>query len=132
MEFLPADYALAAVTLVLAILGLFRGFSGMLAFVISSAAAGAAGAFTWNYAQNLVSAPWQRGGLTLLAALLAFGLARVVVRKVVHGLLAQPSDAILGFVSGVLLAGLLAVGWAYSGMGLEHSNIVRELAAYVR
>ena len=41
MQFLPADYAICGLTVVLAVTGLFRGFSGTLAFVLATLAASA-------------------------------------------------------------------------------------------
>ena len=47
-EFLPADYVLMALAVASAVLGLFRGFSGMLAFCIATGAAGVAGSVGWR------------------------------------------------------------------------------------
>ena len=38
-EFLPADYVLCGLTVVMAVLGLFRGFSGTLGFALAALAA---------------------------------------------------------------------------------------------
>jgi len=115
MVFHNADYVLGAVTLVAAVLGLFGGFSGALGFCAGVVAAGAAGKFGYPYARDVIAAPWGAALAVLAATLLAFGIARAVVKRVVRGLLAQPADAIFGFLvaavtgAGVSLGGLFAV-----------------------
>ena len=132
MELLPADYVLCGIAIVMAVTGLFRGFSGTLAFLLASAAAALTGSFGWSYSATFTAEIWMRAAGTLVAALLAFGIVRLIVRKLVGGLLAQPSDAIFGFAIGASFAALLVVAWAYSGMYLEYSNLAREVAVYVR
>ena len=131
-NFLPADYVLCGITVVMAVLGLFRGFSGTLGFVLGVIAAAFVGSFGWTYSLSFTAVAWQRGAGVLVAALLAFGLVRLVVKKLVNGLLAQPSDAIFGFLVGAALGGLILVAWAYSGAYLEYSTLAKEAAAYVR
>lgn len=132
MQFLPADYAICGLTVVLAVTGLFRGFSGTLAFFLAASAAAAVGFFGWPYSATLTSVLWMRGAGLLVAVLLAFGLVRLTVKKLVNGLLAQPSDAFFGMVIGAAFGVLVLALWAYSGLYLEHSNLAQEAAAYVR
>ena len=132
MQLLPADYAICAIAVVMAVMGLFRGLSGTLAFAAASAAALFAASFGWVYSASLTEVTWQRAGGVLLAALLAFALVRVVVKKLVNGMLAQPSDAIFGMVAGLLIAALLVFAWAWSGMYPEYSRLVQEVASHVR
>lgn len=132
MQLLPADYALGAIMVVLAILGLFRGLSGTIAFVLASAAASFVASFGWVWSASFTDIAWQRGGGVLLATLVAFGLVRACVKKLVHGLLAQPSDAIFGMLSGVVLGALVVVAWAWSGLHLEYSSLAQEVSVYVR
>lgn len=131
MTMLPADWALAAVTVALAILGLFRGFSGALAFSVSMLGAGVTAAYGWGLSAQYLHETWQRGGAVLVAALLVFGIVRVIVKKLVNGLLAQPTDAILGFAVGALTGALIAFAWAKMGLYLEYSSLVTELSRYV-
>ena len=131
MELLPADYVLGGLVCILAVLGLFRGVSGMLAFVLASSAAAVVGSFCWPYSETLTGELWQRGAGTLLAVLLTFGLVRIVVRKCVNGLLAQPTDALLGLVIGAVSGMLVIVVWAKVGLFHEHSTIVQRVAPYV-
>ena len=49
--FQPADYVIAGLAVVSAVLGLFRGFSGMLAFCLATAAAGVVGSFGWRVSE---------------------------------------------------------------------------------
>ena len=67
-----------------------------------------------------------------MVTLLAFGIVRLIVKKLVNGLLAQPSDAIFGFLVGAALGVLMLVAWAYSGAYHEYSFLAKEAAAYVR
>lgn len=127
MEFLPADYVLCAFAVFVSVTGLFRGFSGSLAFLAASGAAGSVAAFGWPWSENVTGVMWQRAGGVFIVSLLTFGLVRVIVKKTVNGLLAQPSDALFGFLTGALTAALVVFAWAYSGIYLEYSN----LASYV-
>ena len=131
-NFLPADYALCGLTVVMAVLGLFRGFSGTLAFVLAVLAAAFAGSFGWTYSASVTAVAWRRAAGTLVAALLVFGLVRLIVKRLVNGLLAQPSDALFGFLIGAALGVLLLAVWAYSGAYLEYSTLAKEASAYVR
>lgn len=130
-ELQTADYILCGLTIVAAVTGLFRGFSGTLAFAAASAAAAAAGSFGWAYSATLTDALWQRGAGVLAATLVVFGLVRLIVKKLVNGLLAQPSDAILGALVGAALGATVIIIWAYSGLYPEYSTLVRTVAAYV-
>ena len=130
--FQPADYAICGITIVMAVLGLFRGFSGTLGFVLGAVAAAFAASFGWVHSASFTDVAWQRGAGVLVATLLAFGIVRLIVKKLVNGLLAQPSDAIFGFLVGAALGVLILVAWAYSGAYLEYSTLAREASAYVR
>ena len=130
--FLPADYALCGLTVVMAVLGLFRGFSGTLGFVLGAIAALFTASFGWTYSASLTAVMWQRGTGVLVATLLAFGLVRLMVKKLVNGLLAQPSDAVFGFLIGAALGVLILVVWAHSGIYLEYSTLAKEASVYVR
>ena len=131
IELLPGDYVIGGLAVIMAVTGLFRGFSGTLGFAVASAAAAFAGSFGWGYSATLTDVTWQRAAGVLAASLLVFGLVRMIVKKLVNGLLAQPTDALLGAAIGALLGGLLLVAWAYSGIYLEYSNLAREVATYV-
>lgn len=131
-NFQVADWLLAGIAVVMAVLGLFRGLSGTLAFMLAALAAVLAGNFGWLYSADFTEVVWQRAAGTLVAVLLVFGLVRLIVKKIVNGLLAQPSDAILGFLVGALFGVVLVFGWAWSGMYLEYSWLAGEVAQYVR
>ena len=131
-NFQPADYVICGLTVVMAVLGLFRGFSGTLGFVLGAVAAAFAASFGWVYSASVTTVAWQRGAGVLVATLLVFGIVRLVVKKLVNGLLAQPSDAIFGLLIGVALGVLVLAAWAYSGAYLEYSFLAKEAAAYVR
>ena len=130
--FQPADYAICGITIVMAVLGLFRGFSGTLGFVLGAVAAAFAASLGWVHSASFTEVAWQRGAGVLVVTLLAFGIVRLIVKKLVNGLLAQPSDAVFGFLTGAALGVLVLVAWAYSGAYLEYSTLAREASAYVR
>ena len=132
MDFLPADYALGGLALVMAVTGLFRGLSGTLAFLLATVIAALATGFCWPLSATLSGVVWIRAAVVLVVALLVFGIVRLVVKKIVNGLLAQPADAIFGMFAGVLAVALLVAAWAWSGMYLEYSSLARGVADYVR
>ena len=131
-HFQIADWILCGLTVVMAVLGLFRGFSGTLAFLIASLSAALAGNFGWFYTLNFTDVIWQRVLAVLIGTLLVFGLVRLFVKKLVNGLLAQPTDAIFGFLTGAAFGALLLAAWIWSGIYLEYSYLAGGLAAYVR
>ena len=107
-----AEYVILAATLGAAVIGLFIGFSGSLAFLFASLAASATAHFGWTMAAESLPDVWTRGAAVAVAALLAFGIVRWIVKKTVHGVMAQPGDAIFG----ALVAG--AVGFCFSAGGI--------------
>ena len=131
MELLPADYVLCALMLIASVLGMFRGFSGTLAFIVAFIAGGVAASFVWKYSLEFSGEVWIRSIATLVSSLLVFGIVRIVVKKLVNGLLAQPADALYGLLFGAGSGALVAVLWAWSGMFLEYSNIASAIAAYL-
>ena len=132
MELTPADYVLIGLVIALAVTGLFRGFSGTLAFTAALAAAAVAATVAWSFAPAWRSEVWARGGVTLVATLLAFGIVRILVKKTVNRLLAQPADALFGCLAGALAGVLVVLAWAHSGVCVEYSNLAAEAAKYVR
>jgi len=131
VELLPADYVVGGLIIVTSVIGLFRGFSGTLAFFIACAAAAFAAAYGWPMSESFTPTPWMRGAMTLIGTLLVFGLVRLVVKKLVNGLLAQPTDAIFGCLVGAMIGLSVLLGWAYSGRYLEYSNLATETARYM-
>mgnify|MGYP003301566959 CR=1 FL=1 len=80
-NFLPADYVLCGITVVMAVLGLFRGFSGTLGFVLGAIAAAFAASFGWAYSASFTDVAWQRGAGVLVAALRTDGALAPIVLK---------------------------------------------------
>jgi uncharacterized membrane protein required for colicin V production len=117
--------------IVLVVMGLFRGFSGALAFSVGVVAAAAVAVFGWPATEQLLEAEWARGAVTLAAMLLAFGLVRITVKKVVNGLLAQPSDALFGMTVGLAAGVVLLAAWAYSGLFVESSVLATFAARFI-
>lgn len=120
MDFLFPDYVILSIAVGSAVLGLFIGFSGTLAFLAGLVAAGIAAKAGWAVSAGCLDAQWARGLATLVVTLLSFGVARIIVRKCVHRLLAQPADAIFGslvaFISGVSIS--LAIAWLLTYFGI--------------
>lgn len=123
-----ADYVLGGLAVAFALLGLFRGFSGTLGAMAGAVVAAVAGSLCWRFSSEFVVAAWLRALATLVMALLGFGLARLVVKKIVNRLLAQPTDSILGMAVGAALGVSIAIGWAYSGFHLEYSLVASRIA----
>ena len=113
MDFLPADYVILGVAAVAAVFGLIGGFSGALAFLAGTVGAAAAGRLAWYASLDWFDAAWARALAAFAIALVAFGLARKVVRLVVHGILAQPGDAVFGFLVAGASGFALALTAAY-------------------
>lgn len=132
LELLPADYVLLGLMALPAVLGLFRGFSGTIAFFAAGISSVIAWSFVWRLSADWSSGIWLRGLETFLIVLLTFGLVRIIVKRLVNGLLSQPSDAVFGMLTGAVFGLLILVGWAYSGFYLEYSNLATEVAKYVR
>ena len=113
MALLPADYVILGAVAVAAVFGLIGGFSGALAFLAGTVGAAVAGRLAWFASLGWFDAAWARALSALALALVAFGLARKVVRLVVHNILAQPGDAIFGFLVATASGFALALTAAY-------------------
>ena len=144
MDLTVVDYVLLAAFGVLAIIGLFKGFSGWMGTVIGAVASAAVGYFSFGYCLSLVAAsPWVSGPcvriaaalLDMLVALLVFCLVRNLAKRFFSFLLPQPLDALIGLAAGIFLGMVLAVllaGTAFfeggrlsEGFLPSHSRIVR-------
>lgn len=132
MELLPADYVLGGLTVVMAVLGLFRGLSGTLAFFVACACASGVAVLGWPLSAGYTAVTWMRAAGVAVATLVVFGLVRLIVKKFVNGLLSQPSDALFGFVVGAAFGAAALAGWACSGYHLEYSNLAAKAAEYLR
>ena len=125
MQLATADYVILGATLAAAILGLFGGFSGALAFLAGVGAGSAAVRFSWSSLEARIQRPWALALAALAIALVAFGIARMLVKKTVNKLLAQPADAIFGaIVSAVAGFGLSVAGtYLAARIGGEDLNV---------
>ena len=110
MELYPADYVILAAFLGSAAIGLFVGFSGALAFLVAGIGALTAGYFSYAPLTGFCPNAYLSGTLSFVASLLAFGICRYLVRKLVHFLLAQPADAVLGACISGVSASVLSIG----------------------
>jgi hypothetical protein len=114
MTILPADYVIATAALVAGVFGMFGGFSGALAFLSGVAGAGLAVHLGRGMLAELIAAQTLRLIALLLLALLAFGVVRLIVKRTVHGLLAQPADALFGLLTAAVAGGGMALAAAYA------------------
>ena len=150
MELAPVDLALLGGAALIVGIGLYRGLSGELASLAGFVAAVSAGYFSYGYAHVAVRAcGLDKGDATELVVtgvvdfvlgLIAFGLVLRLVNKFVSFLVPQPSNAILGGVSGLfksavclfLLAGVgfMRPGTYAQGALAAHSRIVRTFAEW--
>ena len=113
MQLATVDYIVLGVTLVGAVLGLFGGFSGGLAFFAGVGAASASVRFGWDALAARISTQWMLALAALAMALVAFGIARLIVKKTVNKLLAQPADAIFGALTAAVAAFGVSVAVLY-------------------
>lgn len=113
MELTILDYGILAMTLGGAVVGLFIGFSGALAFLAGLGVSVAAGFFAWPQSAAWISSVWLRALAVGVGALVVFGLSRLIVKKCVHGLVAQPGDALLGLTFAALAGATLSLGAAW-------------------
>ena len=120
------DYVLLTFSCLLVILGLFRGASGFFALVSATIISIAVGMLVWPYAVSLNDQTSVRYLIVIVGSLLAFGLVRVVVKKIVNGLLSQPADSIFGFLIGVAASLMLVYIAANVSMVRDVSVIARE------
>ena len=81
LSFTIQDYVVLTITLVSTILGLFIGFSGALAFFCALGSAAAVAKLAWAFSADYLTADWSRALATLVITLLAFGLVRMIIRK---------------------------------------------------
>lgn len=150
MNLSPIDLALLCGVALMVGIGLYRGLSGELASFVGFVAAVAAGYGLYGFAHVAVrSFGFNKGDTTELVAsgvavfvlgLVAFGLVRWVVDKFVSFLVPQPTNALLGAVSGIfkslvtlsLLAGVGFVrpGTYAQGWLAQRSQIVCTLAEW--
>ncbi len=136
MTLAPPDYVVLALAAGGVVTGLFIGLSGALAFFSGSLAASFVATFGWRFFASFVSSGLVRGIAVAFAALVAFWIARAIVRKTVKVALAQPGDAILGaLAAGVsgFAVGLGAVWLAqFIGFpGAEGSSLLNEVVGHV-
>lgn len=126
-----ADYVLLALSCFFVILGVFRGVSGFFSLVSGSIVSFASSVFLWPVICGRFASPWVRVALIILAALVVFGLVRVVVGRIVSRLLSQPADSIFGLVLGAALGALLIYVVAGIPVAREYSVIAREVSRLI-
>lgn len=123
MDLLTADYVVLGFTLGGAVIGLLIGFSGAFAFLCGSIAAAAFGHFFNQYLRTVIDHGGLRGLVLTVSALLAFGLVRIIVRRFVRGMLAQPGDAVFGMLTASAAGVVLSLGgiWLWNFVVPDHA-----------
>lgn len=115
----------------LLVLGLVRGLSGALAFVVALSASAATGVYGWTFVAARVMEPALRIFWVIVAVLIVYALTRWMVKKLVGGLLTQPSDSIFGVVLALLCtAALLAVCVRVEALRMR-SFVAQKVSGYV-
>ena len=131
-----SDYVILGVSLAAAILGIFGGFSGALAFLAGVCAAVGALRFGWDFLAEHIMTPWLLVAAALVVALIAFGVVRLIVKKSVKNLLAQPADAIFGALTAAIAAFAAALAAAYALETVLEipvgSRLLQEALSFVR
>lgn len=134
MELIAPDYVVLAIALAGAVVGLFVGFSGALAFLLATIVAGGAASYAWPRLVTEFPSTGMRGSVVAICALLLFGIVRFIVKRFVHGLVAQPGDAIFGAVLsataafGISLFGLWAIGFLTGDNSFDSALLKEALA----
>lgn len=130
MELTAIDYAVSTVSIGCAVVGLFVGFSGALGILAGAVAAAVVGNFAWSLSADYISGDWLRVIAVIVVTLLSFGLVRMLVRKAAHGLVAQPTDAILGAITSFTIGFCLSAGgiWLFCKLGFcgELESVILE------
>ena len=145
MDLTVLDWVLFGVMAFLAVVGLFRGFSGQLGSLAGMAAALTTGYFAYAPILQFTVAgryfteePVQKGAAALavfILGLIAFGIVRRIVARFVSFLVPQPTNAIVGALAGLLKSlviiglfagsGLIQTGRFSEGFFASRSSIVR-------
>ncbi len=120
------DWAVIGFVITMAVIGLFRGFSGSLGIIVGGACSAAAGVYAWNCLEQYNLYTWQQGAAVLTIALVTFGIVRIAIKKFVHKMLAQPTDAILGLLAWLALAAAALFLLAHNDIGVKQSKILEK------
>lgn len=131
MTLLPADWAVVAAAAALFIFGAVAGLSGVLAFAVSTVSAAAAAVFLWPVACGAIPSKWAAGAAVFAASLVVFALARWIVKKTVHVMVAQPADSLFGIILALALSAAAVCMWARTGFYTEYSYIAASAARWV-
>lgn len=102
-----ADWIYLMASAVFVVLGLFRGLSGIFAFVSALVAAGVLSVSLWGRLCATFDVLWSRALAAVVLAVVTFGIVRCIVKLVMRKMISQPSDSIIGVAVSVLLAGVL-------------------------
>ena len=143
------DFAICGVAAALAVIGLFRGFSGTVGILAGAMVCAVLGPFSWPVALNLSAMCIPSGIASMVLAgvfdfvfvLIAFGITRRIAAKFVSKMVPQPLNALLGAMCGLMLASLVVVLLAATGLltgfcakdgfFAERSKVVAQAAEWI-
>ena len=81
MQFQGADYALCGAAALFVGLGLYRGFSGVFAFLVASVSTAFASVRIWPHVAALTDVAWLRIGLAVFAGVVVFGALSAAAKR---------------------------------------------------
>ena len=130
-----SDYVIISMSVASAVLGMFGGFSGALAFLAGVGAAVAALRFGWGFLESNIETPWVLALTALICAIIVFGVARLLVKRFVKNMLAEPADAIFGALTAAVAGFATAIAAAYAferllGVSVD-SALMKEVVGFV-
>ncbi len=127
MNLQPLDWALVALSSLIFLMGLFRGFSGIFAMAAGGMVSAALVAYGWPRLASLGYSLAANIAIAFVTAVVVFGIVRMCVQKAVGTLLAQPADSILGCVIAAACAGLLLLAIASNPSFRERSSLAMKV-----
>lgn len=128
---LMLDWVFLAVAILFSVTGAFRGLSGTIAFVAAFLAALASYFCFWPLSADFIVSVPLRAVAVFAVLLVIFGIVRLVLKRTINVLIAQPSDSVFGFLAGFMLAFAALFVWVRSGIHLEYSYIATQLAQFI-
>ena len=136
MNLAPCDYVILAMAAGGAVTGIFIGISGALAFLAGTAVSAGAARLGWPITAEYLESGIARAAATTLLSLVAFWIARTLVRRTVKVAVEQPGDAILGALAAALSGFALGLALIWLGQflgipGTEESAFLQLLVEYV-
>ena len=126
-----ADYIYLIASAVIVIMGLFRGLSGIFAFVNAVVAAGVLSVFFWGRICDSFPSLWMRALVVIVLSVVTFSVVRCVVKFVMRKMLSQPSDSIIGIFVSLALCVVALCSASTLPVVREYSSLAVYIFPYV-